>query len=307
MDSVSETRSEAADHSAIYLGAEKGISSALLHVPETITKPDRLLSLDVMRGLVIVGMIVVNSAAFVKEVDGFDVYPILLHAEWAGFTLADFVFPAFVFMVGVSIAIAPRGEALTGVAFRAIAARSLRLFLAGLVISNLYWAADWDQNGFRVMGVLQRIALCYFASAVLFLVLSARTRLILAMAMLLLYWPLTLAPMPDGHATDLLEAGANFVSWCDRALMGPANFVKGPLGFDPEGLAGTLPAIAQCLLGIAAGECFAAAGAKGRWGARSGAGRGWAGRSRGLAGASSFRWSRRSGPAPTSCFPPGSR
>ena len=223
-------------------------------MPETITKPDRLLSLDVMRGLVIVGMIAVNSAAFVRNVNGFDVYPILLHAKWAGFTLADFVFPSFVFMVGVSIAVAMRGAAMTGATLRAIAARSLRLIFAGLVISNLEWAANSAENGFRVMGVLQRIGLCYFASAILFLKLSARARLTLAMALLVLYWPLALLPMPGGRATNLFEAGANFVSWSDRAIFGPFNYVTEPLGFDPEGLVGTLPAIAQCLLGVAAGE-----------------------------------------------------
>jgi len=227
-------------------------------VPETITKPARLLSLDVMRGLVIVGMITVNSAAFVKNVNGFDVYPLLLHAKWAGFTLADFVFPSFVFMAGVSIAIALQGAAITRATLRATlratSARALRLFLAGLVISNLEWAADWTENGFRIMGVLQRIGLCYFAGASLFLTLSARARLILVIALLVLYWPLTLLPMPGGLATDLSEAGANFVSWSDRAILGPFNYVTEPLGFDPEGLVSTLPAIAQCLLGVAAGE-----------------------------------------------------
>jgi predicted acyltransferase len=220
-------------------------------------KSDRLLSLDVMRGAVVVGMIVVNSAAFLKGVDGLDVYPSLLHAEWAGFTLADFVFPAFVFLVGVSISIALRNAALTRATLRGIAARSARLFLAGLIVSNLDWAADWSQNSFRVMGVLQRIGLCYFASAILFLTLSARWRVILAFAILLLYWPITLLPMPGvtgAHASDLSVIGANFVSWLDRAIFGPFNFVNGPLGFDPEGLAGTLPAIGQCLLGVAAGE-----------------------------------------------------
>ena len=221
---------------------------------ETMTKPDRLLSLDVMRGLVVVGMITVNSAALLREVDGFNVPPLLLHAEWAGFTLADFVFPGFVFMVGVSIAIALRGAAMTKAMLRATTGRTLRLFFAGLLVSNLYWAADWTQNDFRVMGVLQRIGLCYFAGAILFLTLSARSRLRLAVALLLLYWPLTLLPMPDGNATNLGVAGANFVSWCDRALMGPYNYVQEPLGFDPEGLLGTIPAIAQCLLGVAAGE-----------------------------------------------------
>jgi predicted acyltransferase len=245
------------------------LSLTSARVPETIPKPDRLLSLDVMRGLVVVGMIVVNSASFVKEADDFDVYPLLLHAKWAGFTLADFVFPSFVFMVGVSIAIALRDKAPTRPiassatnptarptirpTLRAIAARTLRLFIAGLIISNLYWAANWGENAFRIMGVLQRIGLCYGACAILFLTVSARVRFILLGALLLLYWPLTLLPMPDA-ATDLHAAGANFVSWCDRAMFGPYIYVPEPPGFDPEGLVGTLPAIAQCLLGVAVGE-----------------------------------------------------
>ncbi len=218
-------------------------------------KPERLISLDVMRGLVVVGMIVVNSAAYVKALDGFDAYPLLLHAEWAGFTLADFVFPAFIFMVGVSIAIALRHVArLDAAMLRVIAWRAVRLFLAGLFVSNLYWAANWSENAFRVMGVLQRIGLCYFATSVLFLTVSPRTRMIVAIAILLLYWPLCLLPMPDGHATDIHVAGANFISWFDRAVLGPTNFEKGPFGFDPEGLLSTLPAIAQCLIGAAVGE-----------------------------------------------------
>jgi len=212
------------------------------------------MSLDVMRGFVIVGMIVVNSASFVNSANHFAVYPLLLHAKWAGFTLADFVFPSFVFMVGVSIPIALRDASLTRATFRSIAVRTVRLILAGLVISNLEWAADWTENTFRVMGVLQRIGFCYFAGAILFLTVSARARLILATALLLLYWPLTLIPSPDGIPTDLFTAGANFVSWTDRALFGDFNYVLDPIGFDPEGLVGTLPAIAQCLLGVAAGQ-----------------------------------------------------
>jgi predicted acyltransferase len=79
-------------------------------------------------------------------------------------------------------------------------------------------------------------------------------RLGLAIGILLLYWPLCLLPQPDGHATDLYTAGANFVSWFDRAVLGAHAYVKGPLGYDPEGILSTLPAVAQCLLGTLAGE-----------------------------------------------------
>jgi predicted acyltransferase len=106
---------------------------------------------------------------------------------------------------------------------------------------------------FRPMGVLQRLALCFLVAAVLYKTLGPRARLVVAAAILLLYWPLTLLPFPDG-ATDLLKPGANFVGWFDRLVLGAHTYVHGPLGYDPEGLLSTLPAIAQALLGVAAGE-----------------------------------------------------
>jgi predicted acyltransferase len=216
----------------------------------------RLVSLDVLRGIAVVGMIVVNSAAYLKYVDRFDAYPVLLHSDWAGITLADLVFPAFLVTVGASIPLS-LGAAETGGLHRGTAAkifwRSVRLVIAGLLISNLYWLADFAHSEFRPFGVLQRIGLCYFAAALLYLIAGWRFRLGLAALVLLLYWPLTLIPFPDGH-TNLYAAGANFVSWFDRAALGVHVYVKGPLGYDPEGILSTLPAIAQTLLGTVAGE-----------------------------------------------------
>lgn len=222
----------------------------------SVAKPrERLDSLDAMRGLTVIGMIVVNSAAYIKYVDRFDSYPVLLHAEWAGFTLADAVFPAFIFMVGASIALSFRASPeLNQENAAKIFWRSIRLIVAGLLISNLYWLADFTHNEFRPFGVLQRIGLCYFAAALLYLLASWRVRLALAVLVLVLYWPLCLIPQPDGHATDLYIPGANFVSWFDRAVLGTHAYVKAPLGYDPEGILSTLPAIAQCLLGTLAGK-----------------------------------------------------
>lgn len=218
------------------------------------TERQRLASLDVLRGLTIVGMIVVNSASYLRYVSGYAIFAPLEHAAWRGFTIADSVFPAFVFMTGVSIPLALAGQGgLDGATLRRLLVRSGRLFLLGLILGNLYWMATPESVLFRPMGVLQRLALCFLGAAVLYKTLGPRARLILAAAILLLYWPLTLLPFADGSA-DLLKPGANFVGWFDRLILGAHTYVHGPLGYDPEGLLSTLPAIAQALLGVAAGE-----------------------------------------------------
>jgi predicted acyltransferase len=210
----------------------------------------------VLRGLTIVGMIVVNSASYLYYVSGYSIFGALEHAAWSGFTIADSVFPAFVFMTGVSIPLALPGQpgaGLDGATLRRLLVRSGRLFLLGLILSNIYWMATPESVLFRPMGVLQRLALCFLAAAVLYKILRPRARLVLAAAILLLYWPLTLLPFPDG-AVALLNPGANFVGWFDRVVLGAHTYVRGPLGYDPEGLLSTLPAIAQALIGVAAGE-----------------------------------------------------
>ncbi|MBO9558290.1 MAG: hypothetical protein J7515_06850 [Caulobacter sp.] len=201
-------------------------------------------------------MIVVNSASYLHYVSGYAQFAALEHAAWHGFTVADAVFPAFVFMTGVSIPLALSGRGgngLDGATLRRLLVRSGRLFLLGLILSNLYWMATPESVLFRPMGVLQRLALAFLAAAVLYKTVGPRARLAIAAAILLLYWPLTLAPFPDG-TTDLLKPGANFVGWFDRLVLGAHVYVPGPLGYDPEGLLSTLPAIAQALIGVTVGE-----------------------------------------------------
>ncbi len=224
----------------------------------------RLVSLDLLRGLTVIGMIVVNSAAYLESLGGYPAYPVLLHSAWAGYTAADAVFPAFIVMVGVSIAVslAPakaRGSAKIPLIGQ-ISLRSLRLIAFGLLISNLYWLADFDHNPWRAFGVLQRIGLTFFFTALIYLYTGWRTRLGVAAALLLAYWPVTLLPCPDGVPTDLNVVGANFVSWTERAFLGVHAYRTGSHGYDPEGLLGVLPSIAQALIGVAAGEWLLAKG-----------------------------------------------
>lgn len=226
---------------------------------------ERLRSLDVMRGVTVLGMIVVNFCMIGAGYRDFAIYKELAHAEWAGFTFADFVFPAFIFMVGASIALASRGSpGLDARTIRLIAARSLRLFVVGFLLTNLLyqWMHGWSFTGFRLMGVLQRISLCYAAAALLQYRLSERALLGLALAALVLYWPLTLIPVPGGAVTNLWAPGTNFVSWFDRAVLGSHTWVEGPAGFDTEGLLSTIPAVAQCILGVLAGRWIAIHAAK---------------------------------------------
>jgi predicted acyltransferase len=213
-------------------------------------RPQRLVSLDLLRGLAVIGMIIVNEMAGQQGYG--PVYPTLLHSHWNGLTVADVVFPAFLFMVGVSIPLSLRRKEEAD--YSRILWRTLRLILLGFILSNIFWFSQFGSGTWRLFGVLQRIGIVYGACAIMFLTLSPRTRLIIAGAILILYWPLTLIPTLDGVPTDLWLRGRNFVGSLDRVLLGPHVYVPGPEGYDPEGILGTLPAIAQGLIGVAVGE-----------------------------------------------------
>jgi predicted acyltransferase len=222
-------------------------------MPATSTdprKPQRLVSLDLLRGLAVIGMIIVNSMAG-QQGQG-PVYPTLLHAHWDGLHAADVVFPAFLFMVGVSIPLSLRRR--EDADHSHILWRSLRLILLGFILSNMFWFSQFGSGTWRALGVLQRIGIVYGVCAWMFLTLSPRARLVVAGAILVLYWPLTLIPTLDGVPTDLWLRGRNFVGSVDRVLLGPHVYVSGLEGYDPEGILGTLPAIAQGLIGMAVGE-----------------------------------------------------
>lgn len=223
--------------------------------PPVARTGDRLLSLDVLRGLTVMGMILVNSAAGMFYGQKSAVFPTLLHVPWEGLTLADSVFPAFLMMVGVAIPLSQAGAPAVGLRRRMLA-RTARLFLLGFLLSNIGWFADFDNGSLRLFGVLQRIALVYGACALLVMTTGPRTRLGIIAAILLLYWPLVFLPGLDGLAADITQRGHNFVASVDRVLLGAGGhiYVPGPAGYDPEGLLGTLPAIAHGLIGVAIGE-----------------------------------------------------
>lgn len=206
----------------------------------------RILSLDVFRGITIAGMIFVNCPG---NDDG---YLFLQHAPWHGWTLADLVFPSFLIIMGVCLAISlgrrlDSGESRPKLLARA-ARRAAIIFSLGLLASFV----EMSTTGvFRIPGVLQRIAVCDFCCAVLFLKTTPRTQVLTTIALLLGYWSLLrFVPVPGHGAGDLSPEG-NLASYLDRLILG--NHLFAPT-HDPEGILSTLPAIATALMGVLAGH-----------------------------------------------------
>ena len=227
--------------------------------------PGRLRSLDVFRGATVALMIVVNNPG-----NWAALYPPLAHAPWHGCTATDLVFPFFLFAVGNALAfVMPALQAGPAAVFwRRMLQRTLLIFAIGLFL-NAAPFVRWDASGdivlrswdsLRLMGVLQRIALCFGAAALVVWCLGRRGALWAAAALLVGYW---LACLAFGGSASLgSESGGGpyslqgwFGSAVDRALLGEAHLYRGEgVPFDPEGLASTAPAVAQVLLGWWVGQ-----------------------------------------------------
>lgn len=210
--------------------------------------PVRFASVDALRGITVAAMLLVNNPG-----DWGHVYAPLLHAAWHGATPTDLIFPFFLFIVGVSIAlgIVPRVEAGSDRAAirRAIWLRAAKIIGLGLLLHLLaYWmlGKEW----FRPWGVLQRIGLCFGAAGLAALYLRPRAQWICIVVLLLGYW--ALLAWNGGYAP-----WENLASRIDTVLLGPMAYQFDPAtgrGHEPEGLLSTLPAIATALLGLRAGQ-----------------------------------------------------
>lgn len=213
----------------------------------------RLRSLDLLRGLTVAVMILVNTSG-----DSAHTYPLLAHSRWNGCTLADLVFPCFLFMVGVSSVFSLSGRMRTESSREEIVRRALQrtviIFLLGLAINSF---PLFHLSTLRIFGVLQRIALCYFAVTLLLLWTRTRTLAILCGAILLGYWVLLRwVPVPGmgipGSTIPFLDPQANLPAWVDRHLLPVAHLYHQGF-YDPEGLLSTLPSLASTLIGALAG------------------------------------------------------
>ncbi len=197
------------------------------------------------------------------------IYPPLEHADWNGWTPTDLIFPFFLFIVGVSLTLSFAARIARGASRRALAIhvvrRSALIFAIGLLLNGF---PDFDLGSIRIMGVLQRIALCYLVSGLLHLATfqrepapdgttrvraNLRVTAAVAIALLVGYWAvMTFVPVP-GYGAGRLGKEDNLGAYIDRTLM-PGHLWSESVTWDPEGILSTFPAIASLLIGILAGE-----------------------------------------------------
>lgn len=217
----------------------------------------RLQSLDAFRGATIAAMILVNNPGTWDAV-----YPPLRHAAWHGWTLTDWIFPFFLFIVGVAMVFAFARRMEQGVLpnrlYRQVVSRSLKIFLLGLFLNGFPFGLlghQFDLGTLRIPGVLQRIAACYFLASIIYLHTGLRTQLLVLGGLLAGYWGiLTLVPVP-GFGAGVLEPVGNICWYVDSHLLAGHTWTGAPApGFDPEGIVSTLGALATTLSGCVLGQ-----------------------------------------------------
>lgn len=211
----------------------------------TARTTNRLFALDVFRGLTIIGMILANSPSPFEQ---------LSHAYWDGLHLADFVFPFFIFIVGVAVSLGLRGAQAPGFdrghAVRKVVKRTALLFALGIGVNMIYT----DFSAVRVLGVLQRIALVYLVCS-LMVMFFYRRHLVYSLGFILIsYWMVLLFVPAPGIEAGSMERGSNLVNWFDEQFL-PGMLWRGT--WDPEGMLSTWPAIASGLLGVWCGSLIA--------------------------------------------------
>ena len=217
---------------------------------------ERYYSLDVFRGATVALMILVNNPG-----SWANTFSPLAHASWHGCTPTDLVFPFFLFAVGnaMSFVMPKLQQGNSSEFWKKVIKRTLLIFLIGLFLN---WSpfVKWSDTGLvfkpwenvRILGVLQRIALCYFFASVIIYYGKSRMALFIGMMILVIYWVLTFALGAAGHPYSLSGYFGNAI---DFNVLGISHVYKGEgVPFDPEGLTSTLPAIVQVIFGYLVGE-----------------------------------------------------
>jgi len=216
----------------------------------------RYQSLDVFRGATVALMILVNNPGSWAHI-----FSPLEHASWHGLTPTDLVFPFFLFAVGNAMSFVMPKLAQSGDAnfWKKLLKRTLLIFAIGLFLN---WSpfVKWSEGelvfkqweNVRILGVLQRIALCYFFASIIIYYGKSKMALYIGAVILLLYWMLTTILGAPGHPYSLSGYFGNSI---DQSILGITHIYKGEgVPFDPEGLTSTLPAIVQVIFGYLVGE-----------------------------------------------------
>lgn len=235
----------------------------------SVKQSERLVSLDVFRGLTIAGMILVNNPGSWSTI-----YPSLAHAPWNGCTPTDYIFPFFLFIVGVAITISLTKRKESGVAQKKLI---LQILKRGLIIIAIgIFMAAWpfwnftddkfiDFSTLRLVGVLPRIGVVYIITSLIFLRTNFKTQAIIGVLFLLGYWAaMTLISVPGYGAPNLNVStltdpvtgkifAPNIAGWLDHTILGN-HMWKVSKVWDPEGILSTIPAIATCLSGVMLGH-----------------------------------------------------
>ena len=222
----------------------------------------RFYSLDVFRGATVCLMILVNNPGNWEHI-----FPPLEHAPWHGLTPTDLVFPFFLFAVGNAMALTmPKLEAAgASVFWKKIIRRTILIFLIGLFLNwwpFIKWQSDtlnfkhWvdpvsRENGIRILGVLQRIAICYFLASVILYYFKAKQSLYIALTLLVVYWILCVI----GNPADPYSLSGWFGTDVDKKILGVAHMYKGEgVAFDPEGIMSTIPSTVEVIFGYLIGN-----------------------------------------------------
>jgi predicted acyltransferase len=239
-------------------------------------KRERLLSLDVFRGMTVAGMLLVNDPGTWSAI-----FPPLEHAEWNGWTPTDLIFPFFLFIVGITTYLSlsarrARGDDNSAIV-KQILRRGLIIYLLGFAMAMFpfyQWgsidaipnAGAWDRILFRIehvriLGVLPRIAIVYVCAALLTLKTTVKQQILIIAGLLFGYWfAMTLIPVPGENVVGALllhTKDRNLAAYLDRAILGTNHTWIGSVTFDPEGPMSTIPAIATAMLGVLAGRWIA--------------------------------------------------
>lgn len=225
-------------------------------------KSSRLLALDILRGITIAGMILVNNPGSWGHI-----YAPLEHASWNGLTPTDLVFPFFMFIMGISTYFSlrrydfkPSGPTLWKIVRRTVVIFLIGMFIAwfGLflrgVLSDLtFWDAVLNFDHIRILGVMPRLAICYGVGSLIAISFKQKSLPWLVATFLVIYAIL----LVFGHGYEFSDA--NIISIVDHKVLGPDHMYADTiddvtLKFDPEGLLSTLPSIAHMLIGFICGS-----------------------------------------------------